>query len=261
MGFVLATPIVFWAGWPFFERAWASLVNRSPNMFTLIGLGVGAAYGYSAVATVAPGLFPAGFRMHGAVETYFDTAAVITVLVLLGQVLELRARGRTGTAIRQLLGLAPKTARVVETGPRNATCRSSDVQVGDICRVRPGEKVPVDGVVVDGHSAVDESMVTGEPIPVEKGRESQVTGGTINTTGSLVMRAERVGSDTLLAQIVRMVGEAQRSRAPIQRLADRIAAYFVPAVVLVAVARVRRVEHLAGPSRGSRTRWSARSRC
>jgi Cu+-exporting ATPase len=234
VGFVLATPTVFWAGWPFFERAWTSLVNRSPNMFTLIGLGVGAAYGYSAVATVAPGVFPAGFRIHGAVETYFDTAAVITVLVLFGQVLELRARGRTGTAIRQLLGLAPKTARVVN-GTEERDVPLGDVRVGDICRIRPGEKIPVDGVVVDGHSAVDESMVSGEPIPVEKGRDSQVTGGTINTTGSLVMRAERVGSDTLLSQIVRMVGEAQRSRAPIQRLADRIAAYFVPAVVLVAI--------------------------
>ena len=234
MGLALATPTVFWAGWPFFERAWASVVNRSPNMFTLIGLGVGAAYGYSAVATVAPGIFPDGFRMHGVVETYFDTAAVITVLVLLGQVLELRARSQTGTAIRQLLGLAPKTARVVR-GADERDVPLSEVKVGDICRVRPGEKIPVDGVVVDGRSAVDESMVTGEPIPAEKEPGAKVTGGTINTTGSLLIRAERVGSDTLLAQIVRMVGEAQRSRAPIQRLADRIAAYFVPAVVGVAI--------------------------
>ena len=234
MGLVLATPTVFWAGWPFFARAWASVVNRSPNMFTLIGLGVGAAYGYSAVATVAPGIFPDGFRMHGVVETYFDTAAVITVLILLGQVMELRARSQTGTAIRKLLGLAPKTARVVREGGEHDV-PLSDVKVGDICRVRPGEKVPVDGIVTEGRSAVDESMVTGEPIPTEKQPGAKVTGGTINTTGSLLVRAERVGNDTLLAQIVRMVGEAQRSRAPIQRLADQIAGYFVPAVVGVAV--------------------------
>jgi P-type Cu+ transporter len=230
MGLALATPVVFWAGWPFFERAWASVVNRSPNMFTLIAMGVGSAYAYSAAATVAPGVFPAGFRMHGVVETYFDTAAVITVLVLFGQVLELRARSQTGTAIRQLLGLAPKTARVVRDGEERDV-PLSEVKVGDVCRVRPGEKIPVDGVVVDGRSAVDESMVTGEPIPAEKEPGAGVTGGTINTTGSLMIRAARVGRDTLLAQIVRMVGEAQRSRAPIQRLADRIAAYFVPAVV------------------------------
>jgi P-type Cu+ transporter len=234
MGLVLATPVVFWAGWPFFERAWTSLVNRSPNMFTLIGLGVGAAYSYSVLATIAPGLFPEGFRMHGRVDTYFDTAAVITVLVLLGQVLELRARGQTSTAIRALLGLAPRTARVVRDGEERDV-PLIDVRVGEICRVRPGEKVPVDGVVTDGHGAVDESMVTGEPIPAEKARGDRVTGGTMNETGSLLVRADRVGSDTLLAQIVRMVGEAQRSRAPIQRLADRIAGYFVPAVVAVAM--------------------------
>ena len=234
IGLALATPVVFWAGWPFFERAWASLTNRSPNMFTLIGLGVGAAYGYSAVATVAPGVFPDGFRMHGVVDTYFDTATVITVLVLLGQVLELRARSRTGSAIRQLLGLAPKTARVV-AGAEERDVPLDEVNVGDICRVRPGEKIPVDGIAVEGQSFVDESMVTGEPIPVEKSAGSRVTGGTINTTGSLLIRADRVGSDTLLAQIVRMVGEAQRSRAPIQRLADRIAAYFVPAVVGIGI--------------------------
>jgi len=234
IGLALATPVVFWAGWPFFERAWASLTNRSPNMFTLIGLGVGAAYGYSAVATVAPGVFPDGFRMHGVVDTYFDTATVITVLVLLGQVLELRARSRTGSAIRQLLGLAPKTARVV-AGAEERDVPLDEVNVGDICRVRPGEKIPVDGIAVEGQSFVDESMVTGEPIPVEKSAGARVTGGTINTTGSLLIRADRVGSDTLLAQIVRMVGEAQRSRAPIQRLADRIAAYFVPAVVGIGI--------------------------
>lgn len=234
IGLALATPVVFWAGWPFFDRAWASIVNRSPNMFTLIAMGVGSAYLYSALGTIAPGVFPEGFRMHGVVQTYFDTAVVITVLVLLGQVLELRARSQTSSAIKQLLGLAPKTARVVRDGQERDVALG-DVQVGDVCRVRPGEKVPVDGVVVEGRSAIDESMVTGESIPTEKEPGFNVTGGTINTTGALLIRAERVGADTLLAQIVRMVGEAQRSRAPIQRLADRIAAYFVPAVVLVAV--------------------------
>jgi Cu+-exporting ATPase len=233
LGLALATPVVFWAGWPFFTRAWASLVNRSPNMFTLIGIGVGAAYGYSAVATIAPRVFPASVAMHGVVDTYFDTAAVITVLVLLGQVLELRARGRTSLAIRQLLGLAPKTARVVR-GADERDVPLDEVAVGDICRVRPGEKVPVDGRVIDGRTAIDESMVTGEPMPAEKEPGARVTGGTINTTGTVLIRADRVGADTLLAQIVRMVGEAQRSRAPIQRLADRVAAWFVPAVVAVA---------------------------
>ena len=230
----LTTPVVWWAGWPFFERMWASIVNRSPNMFTLIGMGVGAAYLYSLAATVAPGLFPEGFRMHGAVETYFDTAAVITTLVLLGQVLELRARSQTSSAIRGLLGLAPKTARVVRDGADHDIPLAS-VQVGDLIRVRPGEKVPVDGVVTEGRSAVDESMVTGEPVPVTKEAGANVTGGTINGTGGLVFRAERVGSDTLLAQIVKMVADAQRSRAPIQRLADVVASWFVPAVVVVAI--------------------------
>jgi P-type Cu+ transporter len=233
MGLVLSTPVVLWAGWPFFERAWASIVNRSPNMFTLIGLGVGSAYIYSALGTIAPSMFPAGFTMHGAVATYFDTAIVITVLVLLGQVLELRARGRTSTALKQLLGLAPKTARVIRRG-LDRDIPISDVVVGDLCRIRPGERIPVDGIVVDGRSAIDESMVTGEPMPVEKTAGARVIGGTINTTGSVVLRAERVGADTVLSQIVRMVGEAQRSRAPIQQLADRISAFFVPAVVLVA---------------------------
>ena len=234
MGLALSTPVVLWAGWPFFERAWASIVNRSPNMFTLIGLGVGSAYVYSALGTIAPSIFPAGFTMHGAVATYFDTAIVITVLVLLGQVLELRARGRTSTALKQLLGLAPKTARVIRRG-LDRDIPVSDVVVGDLCRVRPGERVPVDGVVVDGHSAVDESMVTGESMPVEKAAGARVIGGTINTTGSFVLRAERVGADTMLSQIVRMVADAQRSRAPIQQLADRISAFFVPAVVFVAL--------------------------
>jgi Cu+-exporting ATPase len=223
-----------WAGWPFFERAWTSIVNRSPNMFTLIALGVGSAYIYSALGTFAPSIFPAGFTMHGLVPTYFDTAVVITVLVLLGQVLELRARGRTSTALKQLLGLAPKTARVIRRG-LDHDIPVADVHVGDLCRVRPGERIPVDGVVVDGSSAVDESMVSGEPMPVEKSTGARVIGGTINATGSFVMRADRVGVDTMLAQIVRMVGEAQRSRAPIQRLADRISAFFVPAVVIVAL--------------------------
>jgi P-type Cu+ transporter len=234
IGLVCATPVVLWAGWPFFERAWASIVNRSPNMFTLIGIGVGASYVYSALGTLAPALFPEGFREHGVVPTYYDTAAVITVLVLLGQVLELRARSRTSAAIKELLGLAPRTARLVRGG-QEVDVPIASVQVGDVCRVRPGEKIPVDGVVIDGRSAVDESMVTGEAIPAEKETGSRVTGGTINNTGTFLMRTERVGADTLLAQIVRMVGEAQRSRAPIQRLADVIAAWFVPAVVGVAI--------------------------
>jgi Cu+-exporting ATPase len=233
VGLVCATPVVFWAGWPFFQRAWMSIVNRSPNMFTLIALGVGAAYGYSLVATLVPGVFPHGFRHGGIVETYFDTAVVITALVLLGQVLELRARSRTGLALRHLLELTPKLARVVrEDG--DADVPIADVQVGDRLRVRPGEKVPVDGAVLEGKSAIDESMVTGEPMPVQKAVGETVIGGTVNTTGSFLMRAERVGRDTLLAQIVRMVSEAQRSRAPIQRLADAVAARFVPLVLLVA---------------------------
>ncbi|MDQ3486222.1 MAG: cadmium-translocating P-type ATPase [Acidobacteriota bacterium] len=234
VGLVCATPVVLWAGWPFFVRGWASIQNRHANMFTLIALGVGAAYVFSVAATLVPNLFPAGFRAHGLVEPYFDTAAVITVLVLLGQVMELRARGQTSLAIRSLLGMAPKTARVIRDGVES-DIPLPHVQVGDLLRVRPGEKVPVDGVVTEGRSSVDESMVSGEPIPVEKEAGSRVTGATINGTGSLIMRAERVGNDTLLAQIVRMVSEAQRTRAPIQRLADVIAGYFVPAVVLIAI--------------------------
>jgi Cu+-exporting ATPase len=234
VGLLFATPVVLWAGWPFFERGWASIRTRHANMFTLIALGVGAAYIYSVAGTLAPDLFPEGFRVHGVVEPYFDTAVVITILVLLGQVMELRARGRTSMALRQLLGMAPKTARVIRDGAE-ADIPLPHVQVGDLLRVRPGEKVPVDGVVTEGRSSVDESMVTGEPIPAEKEPGAAVTGATINGTGSFVMRAERVGSDTLLAQIVRMVSEAQRTRAPIQRLADVIAGYFVPAVVVVAV--------------------------
>jgi len=234
--FALATPVVLWGGWPFFQRGWLSIVNRSPNMFTLIGLGTGVAYLYSAVAILFPGLFPASFRSEaGAVHVYFEAAAVIVVLVLLGQVLELRARSRTSNAIRELLGLAPKTARRLRADGSEEQVPVELVARGDRLRVRPGERVPVDGVITDGRSSVDESMVTGEPIPVEKSIGSTVTGGTVNGTGRFVMRAERVGSETLLAQIVRMVSEAQRSRAPVQRLADIVASYFVPAVVLCAL--------------------------
>ena len=230
-----AAPVVLWAGRPFFERGWASVVNRSPNMFTLITLGVGAAFLYSVAATVVPGRFPAGFRMDGGVEPYFDTAVVILVLVLLGQTLELRARRRTGAALRALLRLAPAVAHRVTDG-REEDTPLAGVRVGNLLRVRPGERIPVDGVVVDGRSAVDESMISGEPIPVEKTSGAPVVGGAVNGTGSLTLRAERVGGETLLARIVQMVGEAQRSRAPIQRTADRVAAWFVPAVVAVAVA-------------------------
>jgi Cu+-exporting ATPase len=237
-GFVelaLASPVVLWGGFPFFVRAWQSIVNRSLNMFTLIGLGVGVAYVYSVIATLAPALFPSSFRDEtGQVGLYYEAAAVIVTLVLLGQVLELRARSRTGSAIRALLGLAPKTARRIREDGGEEDVPLAEVRVGDRLRVRPGEKVPVDGVVVDGRSSVDESMVTGEPIPVEKVAGERVIGATLNGTGSVVMRAERVGSETLLAQIVRMVSEAQRSRAPIQKLADKVAAVFVPAVIAVA---------------------------
>jgi Cu+-exporting ATPase len=230
----LATPIVLWGGWPFFERGWASIVNRHLNMFTLIALGVGAAYGYSIAATVAPGLFPHSFRMGDQVAVYFEPAAVIVVLVLLGQVLELRARSRTGAAIRKLLGLAPPTAHRLDAHGHDREVPLEQVAAGDRLRVRPGERIPVDGTVLEGTSAVDESMVTGEPLPVEKRAGTRVTGGTVNGTGTFVMRAERVGADTLLAQIVRMVGEAQRSRAPIQRLADTVSGIFVPAVIAAA---------------------------
>ncbi len=233
---IIATPVVLWGGWPFFVRGWQSLVHRSLNMFTLIGLGVGVAYVYSVVAVIAPSLFPESFRTHGGeVGIYFEAAAVITVLVLLGQVLELRARSQTSSAIRALLNLAPKTARRLRDDGSDEEIPLADVQVGDRVRVRPGEGIPVDGVVLEGASAVDESMVTGESIPVEKTSGSRVTGGTVNGTGGFVMRAERVGSETLLAQIVHMVSEAQRSRAPIQRLADTVSSYFVPAVVAAAV--------------------------
>ncbi|MCI0403662.1 MAG: heavy metal translocating P-type ATPase [Acidobacteria bacterium] len=232
----LATPVVLWGGRPFFERGWASVANHSPNMFTLIAIGTGTAYAYSLVATLAPGIFPDSFRGHGgAVAVYYEAAAVITTLVLLGQVLELQARSQTSSALRALLGLAPKTARRIDANGSEEDVPLEQVQPGDRLRVRPGERVPVDGVVLEGASSVDESMVTGEPIPVEKAAGSRLIGGTVNGTGSLVLRAERVGADTLLAQIVRLVAEAQRSRAPIQRLADRVSAYFVPTVIAVAV--------------------------
>jgi len=233
---VLATPVVLWGGWPFFERFWASLKTRNLNMFTLIGLGIGVAYSYSVVATLAPQLFPASLRtMGGLVPVYFEAAAVITTLVLLGQVLELRARSATGRAIRALLGLAPKTARRVNKDGSEEDIPLEHVHVGDLLRIRPGEKVPVDGVVTEGRSAVDESMISGEPIPVEKEEGAKLTGATVNGTGSLLMKAERVGRDTMLSQIVRMVADAQRSRAPIQALADKVSGWFVPGVVLVAV--------------------------
>ena len=232
----LATPVVLWAGWPFFERFWQSLVNRSPNMFTLIGLGTGAAYLESVAATVSPQIFPMTMRgMHGEVPAYFEAAAVITTLVLLGQVLELSARQKTSGAIRALLNLAPQQAHLIAADNSERDVTLDSLSVGDRMRVRPGERVPVDGVVHDGASAVDESMVTGEPMPVEKSTNDKVTGGTLNTNGSFVMKAQRVGSETTLAQIVKLISESQRSRAPMQRLADKVAAYFVPAVVFVAV--------------------------
>ena len=234
--FFLATPVVLWGGWPFFERFWSSLVNRSPNMFTLIGLGTGAAYVDSVIATFFPQIFPSSFRgMDGAVPVYFEAAAVITTLVLLGQVLELRARQRTSGAIRALLNLAPQQAHLLAPDGTEKDVPLDQVKRGDRLRVRPGERVPVDGVIWDGASAVDESMVTGEPMPVEKAAGDGVTGGTLNTSGSFVMEAERVGSETMLAQIVKLVNEAQRSRAPMQRLADKVSGYFVPAVVAAAI--------------------------
>jgi Cu+-exporting ATPase len=236
--FALATPVVIWAGWPFFVRGWQSVVNRNLNMFTLIALGTGSAYVYSVAATLFPAFFPDSFRDHhtGALAVYFEPAAVIVTLVLLGQVLELRARSQTSSALKALLQLAPKTARIVRPDGGEEEITVENVRTGDRLRIRPGEKVPVDGIVLEGSSAVDESMVTGEPLPVEKEPGHRATAGTVNTTGSFLMEAERVGADTLLAQIVRMVGEAQRSRAPIQRLADQVSAWFVPAVIAVAIA-------------------------
>jgi len=234
--FLLTTPVVLWGGWPFFERFWSSLIHRSPNMFTLIGLGTGAAYLDSVVATFFPQVFPASFRgMDGAAPVYFEAAAVIITLVLLGQVLELRARQRTSGAIRALLNLAPQQAHVLDSNGAEADVTLELVRRDDKLRVRPGERVPVDGVIREGASAVDESMVTGEPMPVEKSPGDKVTGGTLNTSGSFIMEAERVGGETTLAQIVKLVSEAQRSRAPLQRLADRVASYFVPAVIVIAM--------------------------
>ncbi|MBU2533916.1 MAG: HAD-IC family P-type ATPase, partial [Alphaproteobacteria bacterium] len=236
MELILATPVVLWCAAPFFKRGWASVVNRSPNMWTLIALGVGAAYAFSVVATVAPGVFPDAFRdAEGHVGVYYEAAAVIIVLVLLGQILELRARERTGGAIKALLDLAPDTARLVHADGREEDVPLEKVSVGDKLRVRPGEKIPVDGNVVEGRSSVDESMLTGEPVPVEKVAGDEVTGATLNGTGTLVISAQKVGGDTTLSKIVDMVANAQRSRAPIQKLVDKVAAWFVPAVVVVAI--------------------------
>ena len=232
---VLSIPIVLWAGWPFFSRGWQSVVNRSPNMWTLIGLGTGAAFVYSVVATVAPQVFPASFISMGRVAVYFEAAAVIISLTLLGQVLELKARSQTSAAIKSLLGLAPKTARRIRQDGTEEDVPLNHVHVGDLLRVRPGEKVPVDGVVSEGGSSVDESMLTGEPMPVAKRVGDKVIGATLNTSGALVMRSERVGASTMLAQIVQMVAQAQRSRAPMQRMADVVAGYFVVTVVGIAV--------------------------
>src|SRR5947208_6862009 len=243
---LLATPVVLWGGLPFFQRGWASIVNRSTTMFTLIAMGTGVAYVYSLIAVLVPGIFPSSFiDMSGRPAVYFEAAAAIVTLVLLGQVLELRARSRTGAAIRALLDLAPRTARVLRNGTEQ-DIPLDQVQVGDRLRVRPGEKVPVDGVVLEGRSSVDESMISGEPIPVWKDPGSRVVGGTVNGTGALVMRAEKVGSETLIARIVAMVAEAQRTRAPIQNLADVVSSYFVPAVVAVAVATFL-IWNLVGP--------------
>jgi Cu+-exporting ATPase len=245
--FALATPVVMWCALPFFVRGWQSIVHRSLNMFTLISLGTGSAYLYSVFATIVPQIFPASFRgVGGQIDVYFEPAAVIVALVLLGQVLELRARSQTSGAIRALLGLAPKTARRLDEKGGEADVPLVQVQVGDRLRVRPGEKIPVDGIVLEGHSSIDESMISGEPIPVEKDKDTKVTAGTVNGTGGFIMRAERIGADTLLAQIVKMVSEAQRSRAPIQRLADQVSSYFVPAVIVAAIVTFA-VWFFAGP--------------
>ncbi|MEO8882143.1 MAG: copper-translocating P-type ATPase, partial [Devosia sp.] len=233
--FALATPIVLWCAWPFFQRAWVSVLNRSPNMFTLIALGVGASYLYSLFATFAPGLFPAALRHGGLIPVYYEAAAIVTVLVLLGQVLELRAREKTGGAIRALLKLAPKTARRISAGGTDEEVPLDQIHVGDKIQVRPGEAVPVDGSVCEGKSSVDESMVTGESMPVEKAMGAKVIGGTINGTGALIVTAEKIGADTVLSRIVTMVAEAQRSRAPIQRIVDQVSAWFVPAVMVSAI--------------------------
>ena len=231
--FILATPVVLWCGWPFFERAWHSILNKSLNMFSLIALGIGVAYLYSVFALLFPYLIPFSFKFHGELVLYFESASVITVLVLMGQVLELKARAKTSQAIKELLEKGAKSARVLREG-KEIEVSIENVQVEDILRVRPGDKVPVDGIITEGKSALDESMLTGEPLSVEKSVGDKVTGGTLNQTGSFLMKAEKVGSDTLLARIVEMVAEAQRSRAPIQNLADKVSAYFVPAVIFIA---------------------------
>jgi len=233
--FVLSTPVVLWSGWPFFQLGWQSIRNSALNMFTLIAMGVGVAWLFSAIVMLAPGIFPSSFRQHGRIDIYFEAAAIITVLVLLGQVLELRARSRTGNAIRALLDLAPRTARIVTGDGEERDVPLEEVHKGDQLRVRPGEKIPVDGNIVDGKTSVDESMITGEPMPVEKSGGDKVTGGTVNQTGSVIMQADRVGSETVLARIVEMVAQAQRSRAPIQGLADKVASWFVPTVIVVAI--------------------------
>jgi Cu+-exporting ATPase len=251
----IASPVVLWGGWPFFQRGWASIVSRNLNMFTLISIGAGSAYLYSLVAVFMPQLFPASFRdMSGQLGLYFEAAAVITVLVLLGQVLELKARSQTSSAIKALLGLAPKTARRISANGEEQDVDLNQIQVGDSLRVRPGEKVPTDGILTEGGSSVDESMVSGEPIPVEKAKDAKVIGGTINGTGSFAMKTERVGADTLLSQIVKMVSEAQRTRAPIQRLADTVASYFVPAVLASALVTFI-VWAIYGPQPLARVRW------
>ncbi len=256
----LATPVVMWGGWPFYVRAWQSIKTWNLNMFTLIGLGVGVAWSYSMIGVLLPGIFPASVRNDmGVIPVYFEAAAVITALVLLGQVLELRARSSTNAAIKSLLGLAPKTARVVRADGSEEDIPLEHVRKGDILRVRPGEKIPVDGTVKEGSSSVDESMVTGEPIPVSKGAGEKLIGATINGTGSLLMHADRVGADTLLAQIVKMVADAQRSRAPVQKLVDVVAGYFVPAVVITAIITFA-VWWFWGPSRHWHTRSSTRWR-
>jgi Cu+-exporting ATPase len=244
---LLATPVVLWGGFPFFERGWASIKSRNLNMFTLISIGTGVAYAFSVVATFFPSLFPASLRTHGdMVPLYYEAAAVITALVLLGQVLELRARSQTGNAIRALLGLAPKTARRLKPDGTDEDVPVEHIKVGDLLRVRPGEKIPVDGELTEGRSVIDESMISGEPIPVEKAVKDKVIGATVNGNGSFVMRTTKIGADTLLSQIVKMVSEAQRSRAPIQKLADQVSSYFVPAVLLLAVATAI-IWFLAGP--------------
>src|SRR4029450_12916821 len=232
--FALVTPVVLWAGGFFFTRALQSIVNRSLNMFTLIAVGVGTAYFYSVIAVIVPGIFPDSFRRHGEVDLYFETAAVITTLILLGQLIEAKARSRTGHAIKALMGLAAKTAHRVRDGQEEELA-VGEIQKGDVLRVRPGEKIPIDGVIVDGKSNIDESMITGEPMPTSKQAGEKVIGATVNQTGSFLMRAERIGSETVLAQIVQMVADAQRSRAPIQKLADTVSGYFVPAVIGVAI--------------------------